>query len=72
MRKHSLTRVSFGSLAIRYYPDLCYKSALRGLRNEIRITRGLLPALQECGYHERQRMITPKQVKVIEDYLGKP
>ncbi|MBO5871949.1 MAG: DUF4248 domain-containing protein, partial [Bacteroidaceae bacterium] len=65
-------RGSFGSLAMRYYPDLSYKSALRQLRNEIRITRGLLPALQECGYHERQRMITSKQLKVIEEYLGKP
>ena len=65
-------RRSFGSLAMRYYPDLSYKSALRQLRNEIRVTRGLLQALKECGYHERQRMITPKQVKVIEDYLGKP
>ena len=65
-------RGSFGSLAMRYYPDLSYKSALRQLRNEIRITRGLLPALQECGYHEHKRLLSPRQVKVIEEYLGKP
>jgi hypothetical protein len=65
-------RGSFGSLAMRYYPDLSYKSALRQLRNEIRVTRGLLQALKECGYKERNRIITRNQMKVIEEFLGKP
>ncbi|MBO5964913.1 MAG: DUF4248 domain-containing protein [Bacteroidaceae bacterium] len=57
---------------MRYYPDLSYKSALRQLRNEIRVTRGLLQALKECGYKERNRIITRNQMKVIEEFLGKP
>lgn len=65
-------REKFGALSMRYYPDLSYKSALRQLRNEIRVTRGLLQALKECGYQERNRIITRNQMKVIEEFLGKP
>ena len=60
----------FGRLAQCYYPDRGYKRAVALFREEIRITGGLLKALEELGYHESQRMLTPRQVRVIEEYLG--
>lgn len=60
----------FGRLAQRYYPDRGYKRAVALFREEIRITGGLQKALEELGYHENQRMLTPRQVRVIEEYLG--
>lgn len=60
----------FGNLAMSYYPDRGYKRAVALFREEIRITGGLQKALEELGYHENQRMLTPRQVRVIEEYLG--
>ena len=62
----------FGRLAMLYYPDRGYKRAVHLFRQEIRETRGLLDALQAIGYRDSQRVLTPRQVQVIEDYLGEP
>ena len=53
-----------------YHPGRCRKGAIRAFRNEISLTRGLLPALKQLGYRESQRVLTPRQVQVIEEYLG--
>lgn len=60
----------FGRLAMRYYPDRGYKRAVSLFREEIRITGGLQEALYAIGYHDNQRMLTPRQVRVIEEFLG--
>ena len=65
-------RVGVGFLAMRYYPDKCYATAMRYFHEDIEQTRGLLPALKECGYKERNRIITINQLKIIEEYLGEP
>ena len=62
----------FGRLAMLYYPDRGYKRAVHLFRQEIQLTRGLLDALQSIGYHENQRILTPRMVQVIEEYLGEP
>ena len=62
----------FGRLALLYYPDRGYKRAVHLFRQEIRETRGLLEALQAIGYRGNERILTPRQVQVIEDYLGEP
>ena len=72
MRKPSNDRHQFGRLALLYYPDRGYKRAVHLFRQEIRQTRGLLDALQAIGYRDSQRVLTPRQVQVIEDYLGEP
>ena len=61
-----------GSLAMRYYPGRGYKRAVALFRSEISLTRGLLPALKKLGYKPTQRILTPRQVKLIEHYLGEP
>lgn len=65
-------RVGVGALAMRYYPGRGYKRAVTLFRQELCLTRGLLDALQAIGYHESQRILSPRQVKVIEEYLGEP
>lgn len=62
----------FGKLAMQYYPDHSYKSAVHLFREEIRLTRGLFPALKAVGYKENKRKLTPRQVQVIEKFLGEP
>ena len=62
----------FGKLAMLYYPDHSYKSAVHLFREEIRITRGLLAALKAVGYKENKRKLSPRQVQVIESFLGEP
>ena len=68
-RRH---RGHFGKLAMLYYPDRGYKRAVHLFRQEIVLTRGLLGALRAIGYHENQRILTPRQVQVIENFLGEP
>jgi hypothetical protein len=60
----------FGRLAMLYYPDRSYKRAVRLFREELRVTGGLLKALKREGYDERQRLLTRRQVKVIEEFIG--
>lgn len=60
----------FGRLAQRYYPDRGYKRAVALFREELRITGGLMDALVKVGYTENSRVLSPRQVRVIEEYLG--
>ena len=62
----------FGRLAMLYYPDRGYKRAVHLFRQEIRETRGLYQALLDLGYRGNERILTPRQVQVIEEYLGEP
>lgn len=62
----------FGRLAMLYYPERGYKRAVHLFRQEIQLTRGLLDALKTIGYSEQQRILTPRMVQVIEEYLGEP
>ena len=73
-RKRPLSRLKtqFGNIAMRYYPGRGYKTALRLFRKEIELTRGLLDALQAIRYRDSQRVLTPRQAQVIEEYLGEP
>ena len=60
----------FGNLAMSYYPDRGYKRAVALFREEIRLTGGLMDALVKVGYTENSRVLSPRQVRVIEEYLG--
>ena len=60
----------FGRLALLYYPDHGYKRAVHLFRQELRQTRGLLQALQDVGYKGNERILSPRQVQVIEEFLG--
>ena len=72
MRNRKRNTLQFGKVAMRYFPECNYKTALRHFRDEIVKTRGLQLALAEIGYTPSQRTLTLRQMKVIEDYLGEP
>ena len=60
----------FGRLAMLYYPDRGYKRAVHLFRQEIQLTRGLLPSLEKIGYKPNLHILSPRMVLVIEQYLG--
>ena len=62
----------FVDLAMMYYPDRDYDSALRLFRREMHETRGMWKAMLEVGYKEHTRVLTRAQVKVIVKYLAPP
>ena len=68
-RRH---RDQFGRLAMLYYPDRGYKRAVHLFRQELKETRGLLQALTDLGYRGNERILTPRQVQLIEEFLGEP
>lgn len=59
-------------LAIRYNPTLDAQSAWRKLKEWIAYNPDLTSALKEAGYDPRRRSFTPKQVKLIFQYIGEP
>ena len=72
MKKIEIQCWKFGALAMAYYPDRDYDSALRLFRREMHDTRGLWEALQAMGYKENTKLLTRSQVKVIVKFLGEP
>ena len=72
MKKFEIQCWKFGALAMAYYPDRDYDSALRLFRREMHDTRGLWEALQAMGYKENTKLLTRSQVKVIVKFLGEP
>lgn len=72
MRNRKRNTLQFGKVAMRYFPECNYKTALRHFRDEIVKTRGLQQALAEIGYTPSQRTLTLRQMKVIEEFLGEP
>lgn len=71
-RLKSRKKNQFGRLAMQYYPGRGYKAAVRAFRKEIELTRGLMSALSDTGYTSTQRLLSPRQVSIIEDHLGEP
>ena len=71
-RLKSRKKNQFGRLAMQYYPGRGYKAAVRAFREELRLTRGLTDALTATGYKDTQRLLSPRQIRIIEDYLGEP
>ena len=64
--------LSWTELALAYAPDLSEASARKRLREWLHFSPELMERLQAAGYRERQRVLTPKQVKIIMEHLGEP
>ena len=64
--------MSKSELAWLYSPTLSQTAALNRLNRWINGDPELLAALLATGYRPNQRLLTPKQVKVIVEYLGEP
>ncbi len=59
-------------LAILYLPNINNKSASNQLSKWINSNNKLYDELVRNGYKSRQKILTPKQVNIIIDFLGEP
>ncbi|MGM9709593.1 MAG: DUF4248 domain-containing protein [Prevotella sp.] len=59
-------------LALRYFPDSDPRTAVNHLMNWINRCTALLEQLQAAGYEKRAKAFTPRQTRLIVDYLGEP
>jgi hypothetical protein len=59
-------------LAQCYFPNCPVEVAQQHLRRWIRNCKALVRELESTGMQKKCRMYTPKQVKVIMEYLGEP
>ncbi|NDA63900.1 MAG: DUF4248 domain-containing protein, partial [Chitinophagia bacterium] len=55
-----------------YFPNSTKKSATTQLRRWIRRNRELRNTLAQLGFAERQRILTPRQVEVVVQFVGEP
>ncbi len=60
----------FGHIAMAYYPELGYKAALRMFRKEIEQSAKLYEEIKALGYKGNERILSLRQLKVIEKHLG--
>ncbi len=59
-------------LAILYFPLISPEAATRQLQLWIERCSELNNELKNCNYIHRQRILTPKQVRLIVEYFGEP
>lgn len=64
--------LSWTELALAYAPELSESAARRRLHEWLHISPELMARLQATGFRSRQRVLTPKQVKIIMEHLGEP
>lgn len=57
-------------LAMAYFPDCSKKTASRLFAREIHGNAELMAELEATGYRRSQKRLSPKQVAIIERYLG--
>ena len=59
-------------LAALYFPRSSAKSASTQIKRWLLYNKPLMEALRTTGYVSGQRVLTPKQVGLIFNYLGEP
>lgn len=57
-------------LAMAYFDGCSKKTASRLFAREIHGNVALMAELEATGYHRSQKRLSPKQVGIIERYLG--
>jgi hypothetical protein len=67
-----LRSYGYGELALLYFPNSTKKSATTQLRRWIRRNAVLRSTLAQLGFTERQRILTPRQVEEIIQFVGEP
>jgi hypothetical protein len=67
-----LRSYGYGELALLYFPNSTKKSATTQLRRWIRRNVELHRTLNQLGFAERQRILTPRQVEVVIRFMGEP
>ena len=59
-------------LAICYFPDSDPTTAVKHLMRWIHNCHALADELTACGYRTTAKVFTPRQVRLITEYLGEP
>lgn len=59
-------------LASLYSPEITAGAAVKRLRRWVRLHPELQEQLTAYGWNKADRVLTPKMVQVIVDYLGEP
>ena len=59
-------------LSLLYAPTLSVEGARQRLRRWLTYNPRLVRALERAGLRPRQKTLTPRQVKIIYQYLGEP
>jgi Fic family protein len=67
-----LRSYGYAELALLYFPNSTKKSATSQLRRWIRRNGELRNTLAQIGFAERQRILTPRQVEVVVQFVGEP
>jgi hypothetical protein len=67
-----LRSYGYGELALLYFPNSTKKSATTQFRRWIRRSDELRRTLNQLGFTERQRLLTPRQVEVVIQFVGEP
>ncbi len=70
--KFKIKSYGFGELAQMYFPSISKKSAAAQFRRWIRMSKTVLPTLENLGYRIGNRLLTPAHVKVLVDEFGEP
>ena len=60
------------ALAASYFPELASHQACNRLRRWIIRCTELHDKLLETGYRPEQRIVTPRQIRLLIHYLGEP
>ena len=61
-----------GQLAQMYYPWCGYRQALANFKRDLERATELMDTLRRTGWDDRNRVLTPLQVRFIFDALGEP
>ena len=62
----------YGELALLYFPNSTKKSASVQMRRWLRQNESLKKQLKDSGFRPGLKLLTPKQVKILVDFLGEP
>ena len=72
MKDFEIRAYGLQELAVRYFPCSAPKSASQQLKRWIKGAPGLMESLGHAGYKNGQRLLTPRQVRIIIDHLDPP
>ena len=72
MKEFKIRQYGRTELAQLYSPTITPGAAWKKLKTWIDFYPGLNQQLRTLGYHHRQRIFTPAQVKAITDAIGEP
>lgn len=67
-----LSTCTLKELSGMYFPLSSTQSATTQLRRWIRMNKALMQQLEETGYTTQRKFLTPRQVRLIVEYLGEP